>query len=128
MCKPINLQFTCVKCGSHELGYQKYVKCIAPVKLQQNGHVEYGLSEFDEDDYICADDYFMCLNCGKAVEHCGWEMKTEKELIDYLNIDPNIRKKEEKEHEEYIAAVISDQEQERQALLDAEISVADKPQ
>ena len=126
MNKPNKIQFTCRECGSHELGYHKYAKCITPVTLQEKGHLEYGLSEIDENDYLCADNCFICLNCKAFVSHCGYKMEIERELIDYLNMDVNIRKKEEKEYEEYIAAVISDQEQERQDWLDAEISVADK--
>lgn len=128
MNKTDNLQFTCRKCGSHELGYHKYVKCITPVSIQETGQMEYGPSNCDEDDYICADNCFICQNCKAFVSHCGWKMETEKELIDYLNMDPKVREKEEKEHGEHISAVISAQEQERQALLDAEISVTDKSQ
>ena len=50
MCDDKKLQFTCQECGAHELGYQKYAKCIAPVSLKENGGVEYGCSEIDEND------------------------------------------------------------------------------
>lgn len=115
------LQFTCRKCGAHELGYQKYAKCIAPVSLQENGHMEYGPSEIDEDDYLCAEDGFICLNCKALVEHCGWRVETEKQLIDYLTMDPDVREKEEAEYGDCIDAEIHDQEQkeEEQAAVSA---------
>jgi len=121
MCDNKKLQFTCRDCGAHELGYQKYAKCIAPVTLQENDHMEYGHSEIDEDDYLCAEDGFICLNCKALVEHCGWRVETEKQLIDYLTMDREVREKEEKEYGELMSAQIDAQEQreEEQAEVSA---------
>ncbi len=121
MCDDKKLQFTCRKCGAHELGYQKYAKCIAPVSLQENGHMEYGPSEIDEDDYLCAEDGYICLKCGSFVEHRGWRVETEKQLIDYLIMNPDVREQEEKEYGEVMSAQISAQEQkeEEQAAVSA---------
>ena len=121
MCDDKKLQFTCQECGAHELGYQKYAKCIAPVSLKENGGVEYGCSEIDENDYLCAEDGFICMNCEAFVEHCGWRIETENQLIDYLTMDPQVREQEEKEYEGYVDAEVCAQEQkeEEQAAVSA---------
>ncbi len=95
MCDDKKLQFTCRECGTHELGYQKYTKCMTPVSLQGNGHTEYGSSVIDETDYLCDDEGFVCLNCQAPLEHAGYLIKTEKELIDYLTMDPQVREEKE---------------------------------
>ena len=74
------VKFECRECGSHGLGYQKYVKCLTPVAMTDNGQMEYGQSVFDEDDYLCADSGYICLNCETFVEHCGYRFETEKDL------------------------------------------------
>lgn len=111
MCTKKSLKFTCSECGSDQLAYQKYVKCSTPVVLHENGNIEYGQSKFDEDDYLCADNHFICMDCGASVEHCGWRFETEKQLIDYLTMDPDVRNKEETEYSEHIDAQINAQEQ-----------------
>ena len=70
MCKSKNekVKFECRECGSNHLGYQKYVKCITPVSLQDNSQMEYGLSEIDEDDYLWTDNCFVCMDCKAVVE------------------------------------------------------------
>ncbi len=95
MCDDKKLQFTCRECGAHELGYQKYAKCIAPVSLQENGNVEYGSSVVDEDDYLCGDEGFICLNCETPLEHLGYRRETEKQLIDYLTMAPQVHGEEQ---------------------------------
>jgi len=128
MSKNENVKFTCRECGAHELGYQKYAKCINPVSLQENGHMEYGISVIDEDDYLCADNCFICLNCKSFVEHCGFRKETEQQLRDYLSMNSDVRKKEEMEHGEYIDGQIYAQEQkeEEQSNFEEEISAAEK--
>ena len=83
--------------------------------------MEYGHSEIDEDGYLCAEDGFICLNCKALVEHCGWRVETEKQLIDYLTMDREVREKEEKEYGELMSAQIDAQEQreEEQAEVSA---------
>jgi hypothetical protein len=49
-------------------------------------------------------------------------MKTEKQLINYLTMDAEVREKEEREHWEYIDAQIFEQEQEEeQAAVSATV-------
>ena len=110
------VKFTCQNCGDHELGYQKFVKCVAPVLLQGNGHIEYGLSVVDEDDYLCVGNTFICNSCGSLVEHCDIRMETEKELIDYLTMEPFDRLHQQQDHQELIDAQISAQEQKEKEM------------
>jgi len=113
-----NVEFTCRECGAHELGYQKYAKCTNPVFLQENGNMEYGISQYDEDDYLCADDCFICLNCKSFVEYCGFRIETEKQLLDYLAMAPQIREKEEMEHKALMSDQIYAQEQKEKEQAD----------
>ena len=110
------LQFTCQKCGDHELGYQKYVKCVMPVTIKNDNNLEYDLSIIDEDDYLAILNSFACGACGSLVEHCGIRMETEKQLIDYLTMEPDLREKEQAEYQELIDAQIDAQEQKENEL------------
>jgi len=100
--KKMKFRFECQICGGHELGYQKYAKCITPVSLQEDGHIEYASSLFDEDDYIFADNTFICMNCKAYIVHCGYRMISEKDLLDYLELDPDVRDKQQQEHQEQL--------------------------
>ncbi len=124
MCEKKELQFECRECGAHELGYQKYAKCIAPVSLQENGHMEYGISQYDEDDYMAILNGFACRSCGSLVEHCGFRMETEKELSDYLSMDPDVRQQQQSEYDECVDAQSS--EQSDHAWEAEEMSAAEK--
>ena len=89
MCEKKDLQFTCRECGSDKLSYLKYVKCITPVSINKNGHIEYGQSIIDEDDYLATLNGFACKSCGSLIEHCGVRMESERQLVDYLTMDPS---------------------------------------
>ena len=124
MCNNENLEFTCRECGAQELSYLKYVKCTTPVSLQDNGHVEYNQSIIDEDDYLATLNGFACRPCGSLVKHCGFRMETEKQLIDYLTMDPSDRQQQQQEYDELLDAQICAQEQKdkEQELCDQEIT------
>ncbi len=110
------LQFTCQKCGDHELSYQKYVKCVMPVSIMDDNNLEYDLSITDEVDCLAIMNGFACGSCGSLVEHRGIRMETEKELIDYLTMDPGVREKEQAEYDQLIDAQIEAQEQKEKEL------------
>lgn len=116
------LQFTCLKCSAHELSYQKYSKCTAPVSLQANGHIEYGQFILDEDDCLAALNGFACGSCGTLIEHCGIRLETEGQLIDYLTMEPFDRLHQQQDYQELIAAQIYAQEQQEQELFNQEIT------
>jgi len=107
------VKFKCRECGGEELGYQKYVKCITPVSLQENNNIEYGQSKFDEDDYLISQNGFICMDCESDVEHCGYIIQLEKELLDYLTMDPVLRDKEQAEYDEQLIAQIDAQEEQK---------------
>lgn len=116
-------KFECKSCGSDELGYQKHTKCMTPVSLSENGLGEYGQSIFDEDDYLTILNGFACTSCGSLIEHCSFRIQTEKELIDYLSMDPDVRQQQQSEYEE----LLSDQSyQERDAWVLEEMLAAEK--
>ncbi len=104
MCNNENLEFTCRECGAHELSYQKYAKCTTPVSLKKDGHIEYGQSIFDDDDYLATLNGFACKSCGRLVEHCGFRMESERQLIDYLTMDPQVRQQQQSEYDELLDA------------------------
>lgn len=103
-------RFSCRKCGSHDLGYQKYVKCISPVFLQGDGFVKYSDSEFDEDDSLCTQNGFMCMNCKSLIEHCGCRLETEPEILSYLAMDPAVRDQQQREYDEMEAQMAEEQD------------------
>jgi hypothetical protein len=105
------LQFTCQKCGDHELSYQKYAKCLTPVTVKNNNNLEYSQSMIDEDDYLAIQNGFACRSCGSLIEHCGVRMETEKQLIDYLTMEPFGRQRQQQEYEELMIAESDEQEQ-----------------
>jgi len=102
------VSFECRECGSNELGYQKYVKCVMPVLIKDDGQMEYSLSKIDEDDYLITENSFICMNCKGSVKHCGCEFETESDLLDYLVIDPVVRDKDQQEYEENLAAMMDE--------------------
>lgn len=80
-------KFKCQNCGSDQLGYKKYVKCIMPALFHPNGNMEYGMYIVHEDDCLCIDNYYICLSCGECVEDKGIPIETENELIAYFSQD-----------------------------------------
>ena len=117
-------KFTCPRCGSNKLAYHEYVKCITPVLLQENGHMEYMPSQIDEDDYMPVENTFICMSCEQHVEYCGHRLETEKDLLDYLELDPEIRNKQQQEYQEQLDAMIDAQDQQDNTageLLDSDI-------
>ena len=110
MSKEESLQFTCQHCRANELSYHQYAKCIMPAKLQ-NGRIEYRQSIVDEDDSLATLNGFACRSCGRMIEHCGVRLQTEKELLDYLRMEPFDRLHQQQEYQELLDAQIHAQEQ-----------------
>lgn len=93
------LIFTCRFCGSHHMGYQKYVLCINPAFLQEDGTIIKEDPQFDEEDYLSTCNGYICLDCMRLIEHCGCRIETDAELETYLSLDPQEREKQQKEYE-----------------------------
>ena len=111
-------EFTCSECGSHELGYQQYVKAVCPVEIHEDGRLEYIPSVFDEDDSLAVSNGFCCLKCGQLIKHCGCRMETEGELRTYTGLDPEVRKQQQQEYDKIQEAQIEQQEQQEKQQSD----------
>lgn len=102
MAEKSSMKFECKKCGSNRLGYQKGVLCVSPVAIQSDNHVKYGQFKMGEDEDICFENSFLCMDCNSLVSHCSGRMETEKQLLDYLSMDHDVRDKERAEYEEFL--------------------------
>ena len=106
-----SIDFECLKCGGNKLVYQKYAKCLTPVSIPDNEHVKYGLSSFNEDDYLTVSTGFCCAGCNILIEHRGIRMETEKDLLDYLTMEPYLREHQKQEYDERLEAQIVAQDE-----------------
>lgn len=80
----MNNSFTCNICGSENLAYHLYAKCLIPIK-NSDGSMEYLEPTIDIDDYMEGEDYFCCLDCQSMISFKDKPLKTEKELLKYFN-------------------------------------------
>ncbi len=119
--------FVCSECGGHKLGHQQYVKCVIPVIIYEDSLMGFGQSEIDETDYINVDNGYICMDCKKFVTHCGSMVQIE-DLLDYLRMDTEALRQEEKGYEAYLKAQASAQSQieKEQASYYREIDLADE--
>lgn len=104
MTEKSSMKFECKKCGSNKLGYQKGVLCISPVAIQSDNHIEYSQFKMGEDDSLCIENSFLCVDCNNPVSHCGCTMETEKQLLAYLTKSPEVRATEQQDYEERLKA------------------------
>lgn len=111
-------KFKCENCGSTELIYQKYVRCITPVQIQDDGTLYYGLPEPDESDEIGAAYGFCCGYCGEMVEHCGFIMQTEHDLISYLKLSEEERQTQQSEYDQFEELKAQSMEEEQEAHIE----------
>jgi len=77
----MSIKFECKKCGSEELAFTSYAKCLIPVVINEDGSIEFLEPVVNSDDYIDNTDYFCCSDCGS---HVGNHLQTEQELLKYL--------------------------------------------
>ena len=95
-------KFKCEKCGSDQLGYQMYTRCIAPITLHEDDGVYFGLFEACINESIDrGDEGFICLDCGSPLEHHGWVVWTEEDLVDYLKLHSGAKTPQQRESEEF---------------------------
>lgn len=90
-------KFKCKKCGSGELSFTSYVKCLIPVVIKEDGSIEYLESVVDSDDCIQNTGYFCCSECRSPV---GNTLQTERNLLEYLSGEVLSPKKIQKDSEE----------------------------
>ena len=106
-------KFKCVRCGSQEAAYQKYVKCVNHVNLE-NQSIVYEEGQFNEDDHLPVEYGYVCRDCGLQLRHAGRWIQTEQDLIRYLAIDLAILMEEERLYEAYAAAMAEQQDTEEE--------------
>ena len=94
--------FKCQHCGSMQLCYQKYVRCITPISVSYDGYFEYGEPFTDEENFLAVSCGFACMGCGRLVEHCGNTFETENDLIDYLSAPQEQLAEEQQLYNAYI--------------------------
>lgn len=75
-------KFKCKKCGSEELAYRSYAKCLIPVVIREDGSIEYLKPVVDCDDYIHNTGHYCCSGCGSPA---GNYLRSEQELLEYLS-------------------------------------------
>jgi hypothetical protein len=80
------IEFECWKCKSNKMAYQKYAKCLTPVRLTNDGDLLYYDTFVEEDDYLAVLYGFCCEDCGSLIEYSGCRIETEKQLQCYLGI------------------------------------------
>ena len=81
----MSIKFECKECGSGELAFSRYAKCLIPVVIIDDGQLEFLESIVDSDDYIDNEDYFCCFDCGSHVGDHTDPLQTEQELLEYLS-------------------------------------------
>ena len=106
-------KFKCKKCGCEEVAYQKYVKCVSHIKLE-NESLVYEEGQVSEDDHLPVEYGYICRECGLPVRHAGRWLQSEDELMTYLTRDPQILAEEERLYEAYAAAMAEEQDTEEE--------------
>ena len=95
-------KFKCSNCGGHELSYEKWISSCSPVKIYDNGYMEYKQAVIDEDDDLGGADGFVCMECKHELHLCGCRIQNENELKSYLSLDPDNRKEQERLYQESV--------------------------
>ena len=81
-------KFVCLKCGSvgSELVFEKWVHSEEKVIIHDDGHIEYGVAEVDEDNELGAVSCYKCGACGKSLSLYGGLVGSESDLKYYLSM------------------------------------------
>jgi hypothetical protein len=108
------IKFVCNNCGSSNLSYQKYVKCVTPVEIKEDETVVYRSSAIDEDDSLGVECRFCCANCGTTIYHRGDPLETEGDLLHYLSMSEDERKRQNDKYFDLIQSQLDYDEQQRQ--------------
>lgn len=104
-------QFTCSRCGSHDLSLEKWISCEEPLVFHDNGVIEYEAYQVDETEELAGLGGFMCRSCKTPLTYRGCRIETEEDLIAYLALSPE----ERQEQEELYQACLEQEAQENEA-------------
>lgn len=77
-------KFQCQHCGSTQLAYVQYIRHLIPVDVDQNGNLVYLYPVTDEDDSVVTEQGYCCGKCGQMLQYHTLWIRTEKELVNYL--------------------------------------------
>ena len=94
--------FNCQRCGSHRLSYQRYIKSIMPVDIDEEGNISYCQPTVDYDDEMPVECGYICRNCGHQIYHAGNWIETESQLKWFLSTNPETLSEQQIEFEEYL--------------------------
>lgn len=117
-------EFSCIKCRSNKIIFRKYIKCLEFVDVQANGNIVHQVPVFDDKDAIDHISGYCCAECLTKIEHCGFSVQTKDDLLDYLKLDPVVRKQQQDEYDVMEAAICEEEmikQQNRQAAMAGEI-------
>ena len=78
----MRIKFKCKECGSGELAFGSFAKCLIPVLIREDGSIEYLEAVMDSDNYIQNTNYFCCSECSSPA---GNYLQIEQELLEYLS-------------------------------------------
>ena len=81
-------KFVCLKCGSvgSELVFEKWVHSEEKVIIHDDGHIEYGVAEVDEENELGAMSGYKCGVCGHYLSLYGSHVDNESDLKYYLSM------------------------------------------
>jgi hypothetical protein len=93
-------EFICEKCGSTELGYQKWIYCEEKVLIRPDGQHEYFDQQIDDNKVFGVGCRFICGSCGKSPMLYGDYITDEAELKTYLKLTPAQRAEIQADYEQ----------------------------
>lgn len=80
-------KFQCLKCGSSELSYGKWIYCEDRALINtDDGFIEYYDQEIDDNNVFGVVSRYLCHICKTPILHHGHMIVTENELKDYLEM------------------------------------------
>lgn len=107
--------YQCESCGGQRLSYQKYLKSLMPVQINENSHISYERLIIDHNNELPVEQGYVCQDCGFKLYHAGDWISTESQLKWFLTEDPYILAELEQRFEVYLqeqAEIMEEQEQE----------------
>ena len=96
-------KFTCLSCGSSELSFIKWVKCVEKVVIHPDARIEYDDQQIDDTEMLGAEYRYVCACCGKPPLLYGHYVENEDELIEYLNMTLDVRTQMQIKYEALVA-------------------------
>lgn len=100
-------KFVCLKCGNTELSVVKWIKSKEKVEVHPDGHIEYLDQQINDNEVRDSDSKFICRTCKTplfiylpGVLRYAQDVSTDQNLIRYLNLSIEERRKMAADYEE----------------------------